>query len=313
MFKRIAHRFIQGTRPTRDGDPILRLLDVLDEIIKHIDDVNEFLTTLDITECPQGKITEKLARKYEICRVWFVLLEEWQVYFETDDQEINKLIAGKLADIKARGPSAGVILVSSTQKPSGIGAGDVNRLANRYRDNHDVRFGLRCANRDVSNAVLGNEAYGEGYDCSKLPLGKRYRGVGILYALFDEAPTVRTFLADGEDATAIVDAAWAERERRGLLTGDAAAEDLGVAPRDVLADVLAVFGDDERLQWGEIAERLAELMPDRWHDVTGEAISAQLRNRFGIKPCQAKRDGVNRNGCRAMDVRRAQSRMAAAA
>lgn len=313
-FKRIAHRFIQGTRPTRDGDPILRLLGVLDEVIKHIDDVNEFLATLDITECPEGKITPELSRKYDICRVWFLLLEEWQVYYETDDQEINKQIAARLSDIKARGPSAGVILVSSTQKPSGIGAGDVARLATRFRDNHDVRFGLRCANRDVSNAVLGNEAYGEGHDCSKLPLGKRYRGVGILYALFDEPPTVRTYLADGEDATAIIDAAWAHREQLGLLTGDAAFEDLGVQARDVLADVLAVFGDDDRLRWGELAKRLHDRYPDRWNHVDGDAISAQLRNKFRIKPCQVKRDdGTNKNGCRRVDVASAQRQMRIAA
>jgi hypothetical protein len=318
-FKRIAHRYIAGTRPTREGDPIMRLLDVLDEIIGHIDDVNEFLATLDISECPEGKITPDLCRRYDVCRVWAVFLEEWQVYLETDDQETNKQVAGKFSDIKARGPSAGVFLLSSTQKPAGIGAGDVQRLANRFRDNHDVRIGLRCANRDVSNAVLGNEAYGEGYDCSKLPLGKKYRGVSIVYGLFDEAPTVRGYLADGEDATAIIDASWGHRERLGLLTGDAAFEDFGVPARDVLADVLAVFGDDDRLQWGELAERLAERMPDRWHDVTGESISAQLRNKFSIKPCQARRKtegpgyGANKNGCREMDVRRAQSRMAGVA
>ena len=38
---------------------------------------------------------------------------------------------------------------------------------------------------------LGNESYGEGYDCSGLPLGEEYRGIGILYgktALLDKMP-----------------------------------------------------------------------------------------------------------------------------
>jgi DNA segregation ATPase FtsK/SpoIIIE, S-DNA-T family len=300
-FKGIAHRFVQGTRPTRHYDPAVRLLDVLDEVIKHIDDVNAFLETLDISECPEGKITEELSRRYDVCRVWGLVMEEWQVYFELDDQEVNKLVAAKLSDIKARGPSAGVWMLSSTQKPSGIGAGDVSRLANRFRDNHDVRFGLRCGNRDVSNAVLGNEAYGEGYDCSKLPLGKRFRGVGILYGLVDEAPTVRTYLADGEDALVICEAGRRMRERLGLLTGDAATDDLGLPARDVLGDVLAVFGDDDRLQWAELAERLAGSFPDRWAGVTGEAISAQCRAK-GVARAQAKRDGVNRQGCKRSDV-----------
>lgn len=298
----VAHRFIQGTRPTRDGDPVLRLLGVLDETIKHIDDVNDFLKTLDITECPEGKTTEELSRKYDACRVWLLIMEEWQVYFELDDQDTNKLIAAKLSDIKARGPSAGVTILSSTQKPAGIGSGqDVSRLANRYRDNHDVRFGLRCGNRDVSNAVLGNEAYGEGYDCSKLPLGKRFRGVGILYGLMDEAPTVRTYLADGEDALVICEAARAHRERLGLLTGDAADEDLGVPSRDVLGDVWAVFDGDDKLQWGELAARLGDRFPDRWADVTADAISAQCRT-LGLPSRQVWGDGANRKGCWRADV-----------
>ena len=77
-------------------------------------------------------------------------------------------------------------------------------------------------------------------------------------------------------------------------------------------DVLAVFGEDDRLQWGRAGRAAACRYPERWHDVAGDAISAQLRNKLGIKPCQAKRDGVNRNGCRRLDVARAQNRMGAA-
>jgi hypothetical protein len=309
-FKIIAHRFIQGSKPTRHDDPVDRVIDALDEIIKRIDDVNDFLGTLSITECPEGKITEELSRKYPQCAVWVLVMEEFQVYLELDDQPTNKLIAAKLSDIKARGPSAGVIVLSATQKPSQIGSGDVQRLATRYRDNHDVRFALRCGSRDVSNAVLGNEAYGEGYDASKLPLGKRYRGVGILYGLVDEAPTVRTYLADGEDAEAICQAARAHRERLGTVTGDAAGDEYTVTRRDVLADALAVFEGDDRLQWGELAERLAGQFPDRWAGVTADAISAQVRD-LGVPPAQAKRGGVNRQGCKRSDVAAARMRVPA--
>jgi S-DNA-T family DNA segregation ATPase FtsK/SpoIIIE len=115
----------------------------------------------------------------------------------------------------AQGPSAGVILLDSSQKPSGVGAGDVGRLFNRFRDNHQVRFALRCGNRVVSEAVLGGDAYSEGYDASALPIGdgtngtKDYRGVGILYGASDQTPTVRTFLADHADAEKILLAARA--------------------------------------------------------------------------------------------------------
>ena len=104
--------------------------------------------------------------------------------------------------------------MSLSQKPSGVGGGDVGRLFTRFRDNHLLQFGLRCATRDVSMAILGNESYGEGYDCSGLPLGDEYKGIGILYGLTDEAPTVRTYLADGEDAEVICLAARKIREQR---------------------------------------------------------------------------------------------------
>ena len=99
-------------------------------------------------------------------------------------------------------PAAGVIIESLSQKPSGVGSGqDMTRLFNRFRDNHIARFALRCATRDVSMAVMGNESYGEGYDASGLPLGDDRKGIGILYGLEDDAPTVRTYLADSASAT----------------------------------------------------------------------------------------------------------------
>jgi hypothetical protein len=61
-------------------------------------------------------------------RVWMLVMEEFQMYFE--DQKKNKEIANLLARIQALGPAAGVIVLSSSQKPSGVGAGDVQRLFN---------------------------------------------------------------------------------------------------------------------------------------------------------------------------------------
>ena len=187
-FRLVAHRIIFGTHPSpNDSDPITHLLEVLDEILAHIDAVNTQLAKLPVTLCPEGKLTEQLARdpRFPDLRVWMVVMEEFQVYFETEDQAVNKDIAAKLSRIQAVGPSAGVVILSSSQKPSGVGAGDVGRLFNRYRDNHAVRFALRCGNRLVSEAVLGGDAYAEGFDASALPVGDEYRGVGYLYGMTD--------------------------------------------------------------------------------------------------------------------------------
>jgi len=284
----VAHRWVVGDAPNpRDNDPLQHLEEMLDEVLAHIAEVNDILSTLPVEMCPEGKLTEELARdpRFPALRVWVLVGEEFQVYFETEDQDYNKRIAHKWGRIMAQGPSAGVILLDSSQKPSGVGSGDVGRLFNRFRDNHQVRFALRCGNRIVSEAVLGGDAYSEGYDASALPIGdgtngtKDYRGVGILYGASDVTPTVRTFLADHADAEKIFLAARAHRERLGLLSGLAAGEEVAREYRDVMADARSVFyAGEARISWPELAKRMAEAMPQHYADLTPEAISAQLQS-----------------------------------
>lgn len=278
-FRLVVHRAVFGTVPNaRDNDPITHLLEVLREVKKHIEDVNEFLSTLSTAECPEGKITRELSRKYPTLRVWLLIMEEFQVYYELDDQNANKEIAALLSFIQAVGPSAGVIIESSSQKPSGVGAGDVARLFNRYRDNHAVRFALKCGNRLVSEAVLGGDAYSEGFDASALPTGAQYRGVGILYGASDDTPITRTYLADHTDAEKILIAARRHRQNAGTLSGLAAGEHAPREVRDVLSDVRSIFTAAEPgLHWQHVAERLAETYPEHYGDISPDTISAQLR------------------------------------
>ncbi len=279
-FRLVAHRMIVGTTPnSRDSDPIQNLLAALREIWAHIQNVNDFLSRLPVSECPEGKLTRELSRKYPQLRVWLLVMEEFQLYFETESQEINKEVAGLLSNIMSVGPSAGVIMLDSSQKPSGVGAGDVGRLFNRFRDNHAVRFALKCGNWKVSEAVLGGDAYAEGYDASALPVGPEYRGIGYLYGASDATPLVRCHLADHADAEKILVAARAHRERLGLLTGDAAGEEVARHIRDVLADALSMFlASEVRMSWPELAARLADRAPEHYADITADAISAQLRD-----------------------------------
>jgi DNA segregation ATPase FtsK/SpoIIIE, S-DNA-T family len=300
----VAHRFVQGTHPTKDGDPVQAALDALYEIERHIQHVNEELKKLPTSECPEGKLTEQLYKRPDL-HVWLLIMEEFQCYYELDDQKKNKEFAAVLSRIAALGPAAGVIPVSLSQKPSGVGAGDVGRLFTRYRDNHLLKFGLRCATRDVSMAILGNESYGEGYDCSGLPLGDEYKGIGILYGLTDDAPTVRTYLADGEDAEVISVAARKIRERARTLSGDALGVELDEPESDITADLLEVIGGDAGLWWETAAERLAASFPMRHADANAESVSAAARAR-GVPSADVRwppgRTGTNRKGCRKADL-----------
>lgn len=290
-FALVAHMIIFGTAPNRDGHPVEMLVMALTEIKKHIERVNDVLSQLPVDLCPEGKLTRELARdpRFPDLFMWLLVMEEFQVYFEGEDQDVNKTVAGLLSFIMAQGPSAGVILLSSSQKPSGVGAGDVQRLFNRYRDNHQVRFALKCGSRDVSMAVLGGDAFQEGYDASSLPIGKEYRGVGYLYGASDDTPLVRCHLATGEDAEKILLAARAHRERLGLLTGMAAGEDMAREMRDVLRDVRSVFyAGEARISWPELAERLREQLPAQYADITADGISAQVRD-LGV-PAKSVKD-----------------------
>ena len=303
-FRLIAYHYIRGIVPDRDGDPVAKLLAALAEIKRHIIAVNEFLASLDVRECPEGKLTEELCRKYpKKLFVWVLVMEEFQNYFELPDQKANQSVAELLSFIMAVGPSAGVIIISLSQKPSGVGAGDVQRLFNRYRDNHAVRIALKCGNRIVSDAVLGGDAYAEGFDASALP--KESKGVGILYGAADETPTVRFHLADHEDAAKILAAARVLRERAGTIAGYAAGVESDAAAADILADARAVFGTDNGLHWDELSARLANQYPQRYADATAESVSAACRAR-GVPSVDVRypsgRSGTVRKGCRRDDL-----------
>jgi hypothetical protein len=177
----------------------------------------------------------------------------------------------------------------------------VARLFNRYRDNHAVRFALKCGNDVVSRAILGGDAYAEGYDASALPTGKPYLGVGILYGHSDDTAVVRTYLADHEDAERILTAARRHREAAGTLTGDAAGEKVARELRDSLADVRGVFLPGEPgLHWAVIAARLAEQLSEHYADATAEAVSALLREHVPSVVVKVKGEGAR--GCRVADI-----------
>jgi S-DNA-T family DNA segregation ATPase FtsK/SpoIIIE len=69
----VAHRWVIGDAPNpRDNDPLEHLEEMLDEVLEHIAEVNDVLSSLPVEMCPEGKLTEELARdpRYPALRVW---------------------------------------------------------------------------------------------------------------------------------------------------------------------------------------------------------------------------------------------------
>ncbi len=305
-FALVADSCAFGLTPTRDGLPPEILLNTLESIKDDVQDRYHRLSALPVDICPEGKLTREIARdpRYRM-PVRLLIMDEFQEYYDLGD--ISKQIADLLRFIVKVAPAAGVGLIGATQKPAGIGgAGVLGQMFNSTRDNFLVRFALRTSSYTVSDAVLGQGAYGEGLDSSTLL--PQYKGVGILRGATDISPTVRTYLADGGDAERILLAARAMRERAGTLSGMATGEETPREARDVLGDVLAVFSGEPGLHWQTLAERLADRFPDRWKDATAEAVSAQCRG-LGVPSVDVK-GGTRRTlmGCRRSDVETAAQR-----
>ncbi|GAA4461014.1 cell division protein FtsK [Phytohabitans houttuyneae] len=298
-FALVADRCAFGLAMTRDGDPAEIVLEALREIKADVQDRYERLSKLPVDVCPEGKLTRAIARdpKYRM-PVRMVVLDEFQEYFDLG--EISKEIAALFVYLVKVAPAAGVMFVDATQRPSGIGAGQVAQQFISFRDNHQVRFSLRTGSWQVSDLVLGSGAYSEGFDSSTLL--PSYKGVGILRGASDATPTVRTYLADADDAEKILIAARKLREVAGTLTGMAAGEDIARASRDVLADVRAMFETGERgMQWEDLADRLAGRLPEHYADITAESISAQVRA-FGVRSVDVKRSGKALKGAKVEDI-----------
>ncbi|HTW00238.1 MAG TPA: hypothetical protein VMF87_08040 [Streptosporangiaceae bacterium] len=296
-FALVADSCAFGLTPTRQGIPPEILLTTLERIKADVQDRYNRLSDLPPDVCPEGKLTREIAREPRFgMPVCVLVLDEFQEYYELGD--IGKEIAAHIAFLVKVAPGAGVSLIASTQKPSGIGSGEVAKMFTSARDNMAVRFSLRTSSWQVSEMVLGQGAYSEGLDSSTLL--PQYKGVGILRGATDTSPTVRTYLADQGDAERILVAARSIRERAGTLSGMALAE----APPEaasVLADVLRVFGTDPGLQWPAVAERLRVQIPERHADTTAEAISARCRS-LGVPSVDVKTAGRTLKGCRRGDV-----------
>jgi DNA segregation ATPase FtsK/SpoIIIE, S-DNA-T family len=281
-FVLVAYTHGFGIVPRNGIDPIETLRATLRAAWREVQDRNDKLSQIEARNAalmPEGKLTREISRDRRYAMpVWVIILEEFQDYLNTGDPQADDEISDLLVRLVKAGPSSGIVLVSSTQKPVGLGsAGKIQKRFTDFRDQHSTRFGLRTGSYDVSNQVLGSSAYGEGFDCSALPNGPEYKGVGILYGSPAPAGVVRTFLANGQDAEKILTAARALRERAGTLDGMAAGDEVAQQVRDPLADTLDAFAAGETfVSWETLAVRLAEQMPDRYAKVTKDALSNTL-------------------------------------
>jgi S-DNA-T family DNA segregation ATPase FtsK/SpoIIIE len=303
-FRHVAHRWQLGDVPDPDTgvDPVRALLDDMLELRAEVDHRYRTLRRLPPEVVPEGKLTEQLARAKDAgMPLVLVVIDEVQRAFT--HREYADELAEVLEDLVKVAPGAGIMLVGATQKP------DAKSTPTAFRDQFGIRFALYVTNRDASEAVLGAGAGAEGLHAHRL--NPEAKGTGLLRGTGDTMQggrTVRTYLADGQDAEAICVRARAMRAAAGTLSGAALGEmpDTRCEVYSVPADVAVVLGVDEQAHSDVLCSRLAERWPDRYAEWRPAQLAAALKP-HRVTTRQVWADGLdgqraNRRGVLAADL-----------
>ena len=286
--ERVAHRFVSGVDDEAVGYAAASLRLLRAEVMRR----TERLKALDRALCPDKRVTRQIAGKRSL-RLWplVCVIDEAQNLFAHAD---HGKAAGADAEFVIKiGPAFGVVLVIATQRP------DKASLPTGVSGNVSTRFCLKVMGQVENDMILGTSAYKNGLRATTFR-PEIDAGIGYLLGAGPAPQVVRTFYLNMADTERAAIRARALREAAGTLSGHAL-EGAGEGPRDVLTDVLAVFGDDAGLQWGDVAARLASRFPARWEGVTADSISAECRAR-DVPSVDVKSAGVVRKGCRRADA-----------
>jgi DNA segregation ATPase FtsK/SpoIIIE, S-DNA-T family len=243
---------------------------------------------------PDGKVTRDLAAKHKQLRPLVAIFDEVQNLL-TDKQHGDQA-AEDLAYTIRVGRALGIIVVLSTQRP------DAKIIPTAITGLVVCRFCLMVPDQPANDLVLGTTSYRRGYDATVFR-PKLDAGLGWLKGGEEGIPQIcRTYYLDLPATERIAARARDMRDRAGVLTGYALGELEVTEARDILADVLAVF-EGPGMHWDDLADRLAARWPARWADVTGDAVSAQMRAK-GVPSVMVSVAGAKARGCRRVAVER---------
>jgi len=283
---RVCDRYVSGL----DDDSIAYAAESARKLRAELEQRSRLFMKLPKDVKPEGKITRELAARGFRPKV--TIFDEVQNLFM--HPEHGEQAADDLAYVIRLGRALGIIVVLATQRP------DKDSLPTAIRGIVTARFCLKVPDYDSNDMILGTGAYKAGYNAA-IFRAKTDAGLGWLKADGDPQ-VVRTYYLDLPATEKIAARARLLRERAGALSGYALGlDDDMTAPRDVLADLLMVFGEDAGMHWGVAADRLAGRFPDRWADATAEALSAQCRS-LGVRSVDVRMDGAVLKGCRRVAV-----------
>jgi DNA segregation ATPase FtsK/SpoIIIE, S-DNA-T family len=243
--------------------------------------------------CPENKITEELANDKGL-RLGPVVaaIDECQIAFE--HPAYGAEMESICTDLVKRGPALGILLILATQRP------DAKSIPTGISANAVLRMCLKVMGQLENDMVLGTSQYRAGIRATQFSFDEK----GVLYFAGEgfRPRIVRGQYIDGPAAKVIAARARVMRQQAGRLTGYALGEDDGQEARSFAADVLMVFGSDEKLWLETIAARLAGSIPQAYADITPVAVGSQLRA-LGVEVKKVRETGREpRAGCERASV-----------
>jgi S-DNA-T family DNA segregation ATPase FtsK/SpoIIIE len=286
--ERIAHRFVSGVDDESIGYAAESLRLLRAEIMRR----TERLKALPRELCPDKRVTRQIAARasYRLRPIACIIDEAQNLFAHPEHGKAAGLDAEFIIKI---GPAFGVFLILATQRP------DKASLPTGVSGNVSTRFCLKVMGQVENDMILGTSAYKNGIKATTFR-PEIDAGIGYLLGAGPAPQVARTFYLDMPATERVAIRARALREVAGTLTGHATGAE-GEGPRDVLADVLAIFGSDAGLQWADAAARLASRFPARWEGASADAVAAECRA-LAVPSVNVKAAGVVRKGCRKSDV-----------
>lgn len=185
-------------------------------------------------------------------------------------------------NIHDQGRVVDVLMWQGTQNPTN------ENLPKLIREGAHIRGSLAVGSEQVAKMAMGDEAFDGGAAPHQLRKGIDrgtvvVTGDGVRLAPTQSSVTVRTHYIDNQAAGEIATRALAKRHgRQRPPAGE---------PRDLLADVLGVLGDDELVRATSVADRLRERIDHRdYRGLNGTELARRLKE-LGVEVKQ--KDGVH--------------------
>jgi DNA segregation ATPase FtsK/SpoIIIE, S-DNA-T family len=283
----VAHRYRAGDDP-EDIEYMVADFRALRTEMRRRTKVIRDIADKYVARCPENKVTPELASDPRLnLHPIAAAIDECQVAFEHPayGAEMESIVT----DLVKRGPALGIFMILATQRP------DAKSIPTGISANAVLRFCLKVQGQTENDMVLGTSQYKAGIRATLFGFDEK----GLLYFGGEgmRPRIVRSQYIDGPMAKVIVARARVMRESAGRITGYALGDDGDQETRSLAADVLMVFGTDDKLWLETIAGRLRGSIPSAYADITTDAVGAMLRA-LGVEVKKVREPGKGpRAGC----------------